>query len=188
MTLERRAEEWIVPFRDARHLTRARDWLLVVAPAATEPVRLAALTHDMERHFPGGPISDPGRHGPADPAYNAAHQERSARIVGDWLVDEGADVDLVERVRQLIRRHEFGGDAEQDLVQAADSLSWLETKADLPIGWLRDGRCDVPRALAQVDWMRDRLRLERARELAGPLHGQTAAEVLAEARRLGLAP
>jgi hypothetical protein len=183
------AEEWIAPFRDAHHLRRARDWLLEIEPAAGEALVLAALTHDMERHFPGGPVVDPGRCAPDDPEYNRAHQERSARIVGEWLREQGASGELAAQVAHLIERHELGGDAEQDLVQAADSLSFLETKTELMIRWLREGRCGPERALAQPRWMLERIRLGRARPLARPLCERAVAEIEAEIARLaGAAP
>ena len=181
--LVERAEAWIALFRDAHHLRRTRDWLLEIEPEASEALVLAALTHDMERHFPGGPIVDPGRKPPEDPEYNRAHQERSAQIVGDWLREQGAPEELASHVAHLIARHELGGDAEQDLVQAADSLSFLETKTDLLIGWLREGRCGPERALAQPRWMLERMRLEPARPLAQPLYERAVAQVEAEIAR-----
>jgi hypothetical protein len=175
--LELRADAWVEPYRDARHLRRTRDWLLVVEPDADEALRLAALTHDMERHYPGGPQHDPARFEPDDRTYNDEHQERSAAIVAGWLRREGAGRQLVADVEYLVARHEVGGDERQDLLQAADSLSFLETKTDLVVGWLRDGRCDVERALRQPRWMADRIRVARARPLAEPLLAQALAEV-----------
>jgi hypothetical protein len=183
-----RAEEWIAPFRDAHHLRRARDWLLELEPDASEALVLAALTHDMERHFPGGPQTDPRRYEPGDPEYNTAHQERSATIVSGWLLEQGASPELAEHVAHLIRRHELGGDEEQNLLQAADSLSFLETKIELMIAWLREDMCGPERAHAQPRWMLDRIQIERARELARPLYELAAAELDAEIARLAEAP
>ena len=64
--------------------------------------------------------------------------------------------------------HEIGGDAEADLLQAADSISFLEVNIDVPYAWMRAGRCDLERARAQHAWMFERIRLPQARELAGP--------------------
>ena len=175
--LEHRADAWVGTYRDAHHLRRTRDWLLVIEPDADEALRLAALTHDMERHFPGGPLVDPSRFEPSDPGYNGAHQDRSAEIVAGWLREQGATDALADDVAHLIRRHELGGDHRQDLLQAADSLSFLETKRDLMLGWLRDGRCDLDRALRQPRWMFDRIRVERARALAQPLLDDTLAAI-----------
>ena len=68
MTLEERALAWIEPYWNAEHLVRTRDWVLELEPDASEALRLAALTHDMERHFPGGPGSTCGDSGRTTPS------------------------------------------------------------------------------------------------------------------------
>lgn len=168
--LEQGALEWIEPYWNAEHLRRARDWLLVLDPEASEALRLAALTHDIERHFPGGPVEDL-RNAPEDNVeYRRAHAERSAGFVGEWLRAKAADDALVGEVERLIRLHEFGGDPDADLLQAADSLSFLEVNIDLPAKWAAEGRCSFARGLDQHRWMLERMRVERARKLAGPLY------------------
>jgi hypothetical protein len=164
------AEAWIEPYWNAEHLRRARDWLLVIEPDASEAAQLAALTHDMERHFPGGPEFDPGTMAPDEESYRIEHSRRSAAIVGDWLAEQGAGDELVTRVRGLIELHEVGGTPEANLVQAADSLSFLETNTGLVRGWVVKGRCDVERAKRQHKRMFERIQVERARELARPLY------------------
>jgi hypothetical protein len=172
-----KAERWIEPYWNAEHLRRTRDWLLELAPQASEGMILAALTHDMERHFPGGPEFDPATMAPADEAYREAHSERSAQIVGDWLRGEGAGAALVEEVERLIRLHEIGGDPEANLVQAADSISFLETNAGLVLGWYTEGRCGAERARAQHERMYGRIQVERARVLARPYHDRALAMI-----------
>lgn len=171
--LERTAETWIQPYTDAHHLRRTRDWALRLQPAAPIAVRLAALTHDMERHFPGGPTMDPASMEPDDVPYLRAHAGRSSAIVSSWLRDQGASLELVATVGDLVRRHETGGSPAADLVQAADSLSFLETKRSLMQRWLADGRCDLARAERQAAWMAERIRLPAARRLAEPLLAET---------------
>jgi hypothetical protein len=170
---ERTAETWIQPYTDAHHLRRTRDWALRLQPAASLPVRLAALTHDMERHFQGGPTMDPSSMEPDDARYLRAHAERSSAIVTSWLRDQGAWPELVAAVGDLVRRHETGGSPAADLVQAADSLSFLETKRTLMQRWLADGRCDLARAERQATWMAMRVRLPAPRPLAQPLLAET---------------
>jgi hypothetical protein len=171
--LERTADAWIQPYTDAHHLRRTRDWALRLQPAAPLAIRLAALTHDMERHFPGGPTMDPSSMEPDDARYLRAHAERSRAIVTSWLRDQGAWPELVAAVGDLVRRHETGGSPAADLVQAADSLSFLETKRTLMQRWLADGRCDRARAERQATWMAVRVRLPAARTLAEPLLAET---------------
>jgi hypothetical protein len=172
-----RADAWIEPYWNARHLRRTLDWMLVLDPEASEASRLAALTHDMERHFPGGPVMDPATTPPDDVAYRTAHAERSARIVGDWLRGGDAPTRLVEDVERLILAHEIGGVADEDVLQAADSLSFLEVNAGLVARWFTDGRCSRERAKEQLEYMFERIGVDRARELARPLREEALAVV-----------
>lgn len=165
-----RAAVWIEPYWNAEHLRRTLHWLLKLEPDAAEPIRLAALTHDMERHFAGGPVADRTLPPADDTVYLDAHAQRSARIVGEWLRDQGAADATVAEVERLVRLHEVGGDREADLLQAADSLSFLEVNVDVPYAWARRGECDLDRARAQHFWMFDRIKVPEARTLAQPLY------------------
>ena len=162
--LELAALEWIASYWNADHLVRTRDWVLELSPEAGLALRLAALTHDIERNFPGGPAP-----APADPGYARAHAERSASIVRDWLSSQGADEELAGSVCRLVAAHEVGGWPEADLLQAADSLSFLEVNATRPAAWVRDGRCDSAAARARLRGMRDRIHVDEAQRLADEL-------------------
>ena len=77
--------------------------------------------------------------------------------------------------------HEEGGWPEADVLQAADSLSFLETMAPLVVGWVESGRAPRERAAAKVQHSLDRMspRLTRARELAEPMLRDALAAVAA---------
>jgi hypothetical protein len=162
--LERAALEWIASYWNAEHLVRTRDWVVELDPGAGLPLRLAALTHDIERNFPGGPAPDP-----TDPDYVRVHSERSAQIVGEWLASQGASEELAGAVARLVSAHEVGGWVEADILQAADSLSFLEINATRPAAWVRDGRCSPAEARARLREMHDRIGVERARAPATAL-------------------
>ena len=164
-------------FANARHLLRARDWLVVLEPAASEAARIAALTHDCERAFPGGPRWSADDE-PDDRVYRDMHARRSADIAAAWLREQGADDLLVDRVHGLVLDHEWGGSAEADLVQAADSLSFLEVQGDLFAEWVAEGRCSPQRAIEQFRWMHDRIRVDRARPIASSLLATVEKELL----------
>jgi hypothetical protein len=174
VTLEDRALAWIEPYWNAEHLRRTRQWLLELDPGASEALRLAALTHDIERHFPGGPVNDLSVAPEDDMEYRRLHSERSARFVTQWLAGAGTEVGLIVDVERLIRAHEIGGDAEEDLLQAADSLSFLEVNVHLPAQWAAEGRCSLERGVDQHRWMFERIRVPRARVLAEPLYRKVA--------------
>ena len=138
--LEDDAMEWLDGFYQLEHLIATRMWAIKICPEASPEVKFAALTHDAERFFPGGPSSTP-TNGFDDPDYLFAHSTRSANIVEEWLRNRtpAPDEAFIRRVRRLILRHEIGGGWEADFVQAADSLSFLETLDWITVDWVRDG-------------------------------------------------
>lgn len=181
--LRERTREWVRAHykQSARHLIRAEEWLLILKPDASEEMLLAALTHDMERAFPGpdSPMIDPKR-GVDDPVYNMAHSERSARIVSAYLQEQGATQESIAQVARFIRVHEYGGNDEENFVQAADSLSFLEVNVDSFLSWLDGGNngisgdsvWDADAVGAKFTWMYERIQIPQARELARPLYDE----------------
>ena len=174
-TLRDHAREWVCAKYEhgARHLLQAEVWLQRLKPEASEELLLAALTHDMERAFPGpdSPTLDP-KQGVDNPVYITAHCERSARFVSVYLREQGASDECIEQVARLIRAHEYGGDGDENLVQAADSLSFLEVNVDVFLGWMDAGdeRWNADAVDAKFTWMYERIQVPQARELARPLY------------------
>ncbi len=170
--LPARARAWVQEVHPhARHLLRAEDWVVELDPAAGTALRLAAVLHDIERAFPD---EDAGWDSARDwdsPAYNRWHQDRCAVIASDWLREQEAPPELVAEVDRLVRVHEEGGWPEADLLQAGDSLSFLETMVPLVVGWVESGRAPRERAAGKVRNSVERLApgLDRARELAEPM-------------------
>jgi len=163
------ARTWVIdryPY-NRHHLLKALEWLDRVAPDSPEAVRLATLTHDMERAFPGP--DQPVIKTLSDPDYERLHSLRSARIVGAWLREQHAKEALVEHVEALIVAHEFGGWPEADLVQAADSLSFLETNIDLFLGFVRSGKHPAHEVRKKFNSMFGRIQVPRLKLLAQPL-------------------
>jgi hypothetical protein len=157
---------WIEPYYDSPHLRATVTWMLRLDPDAPEPLLLAALTHDMERYFPGGTQPDKAAGAWDDVEYNTRHMQRSATIVSDWLRRQGIADDFVRRVAAPILEHEFGGSPDGNLIQAADSLSFLDVDADLAGRWVLNGETTLEFARRKLDWMYERIALERARPLA----------------------
>jgi hypothetical protein len=83
--------------------------------------------------------------------------------VREWLEGQGAPADLVADVGRLIAAHEVGGSPEADLLQAADSLSFLEVNPTRPAAWVRDGVCDRSAARAKLRGTYDRIGVQAAR-------------------------
>ena len=170
--LVERATAWMADVHPHfRHMQRTLDWALEIEPGASEAVQIAAVTHDAERAYPDRAAGWDSAVSWGDPEYNRWHQERCAQIVADWLREQDADAALSEEVEKLVLVHEEGGWPEADVVQAADSLSFLETMIGVLAEWVQSGR--APRESAQGKARHSLERISRAlagaREEAEPL-------------------
>lgn len=176
--LELAAIGWLDGFYQLEHLLAAREWAMHLAGDASPELRFAALVHDAERFFPGGPSNTP-KDGFDNPDYLFLHSTRSADIVDAWLDTRGDQLSLAsrKRIRALILRHELGGNPEEDVLQAADSLSFLSTYDWLVVGWVRDGHYTVEGACEKLDWMLTRIRVPAALQLALPFYSDIVAKV-----------
>jgi len=153
----------------ASHLEQTLAWTIELEPSASEELQIAALSHDMERAFPEGSPKWESDRGWSDPLYDIAHSERSARFVGDFLRDAGLPEQKVREVVRLILAHERGGWHEADVVQAADSLSFLETMPRPVARWVFEGRASAGQARARIDHSVRRIRHPQAREIAAKM-------------------
>src|SRR5260370_3218595 len=91
------AESWVVPFENGRSLMRTKYWLVKLDPDAGEALRIAALTHDVERNFLGGP-AQPANLPANDRKYRDPHQARSAELVTKWLLEHKANPAFIQEV------------------------------------------------------------------------------------------
>jgi kynurenine formamidase len=167
-----RAQAWVADVHPhARHLERTLDWLLELDPEASEAARIAAATHDIERAYPDEASTWDSARDWDSVEYNRWHQDRCAEIVTSGLRERGAGEELTREVAGLVRVHEDGGWLEADLVQAADSLSFLETMVPLVLGWVESGRAPRERAEGKLRHSVDRISadLPRAREIGEAL-------------------
>jgi hypothetical protein len=176
--LEIQAAQWLDGFYELEHLLATRRWVLRLRPHASAELRLAALVHDAERHFPGGPTGTP-QGGFDDPDYLFAHSIRSADVVEKWLRERAGVMDekFIHRVRALVLRHEVGGGVEADVLQAADSLSFLETLDWLTVDWVRNGRYTKEEANQKLRWMLERIRPPEAGALGIPYYERAARDL-----------
>jgi kynurenine formamidase len=155
----------------ALHLERTLHWLLELDCNASEAACIAAATHDAERAYPDPSAGWDSAVSWDSPEYNQWHQDRCAEIVGATLRDLGAGEDIVRLTAGLVHVHEVGGWPEADLVQAADSLSFLETMVPAVIAWVEEGRAPRERAEGKLRHCVERISpgLPRARRLAAAM-------------------
>ncbi len=187
MTLRDSVREWVHARYEhgGLHLLQTEVWLQRLKPDASEEMLIAALTHDMERAFPGpdSPSLDP-KEGVDNPVYNNAHSGRSARIVSKYLREQGATQESIEEVARLIRAHEYGGDDEENLVQAADSLSFLEVNVEVFLEWMDAGdeKWNAEAVGDKFTWMYERIQVPEASELARPLYEEAMQKLESKTR------
>jgi hypothetical protein len=171
--LELDAITWMSGFYQLEHLLATREWARRLRADASPALLFAALVHDCERHFPGGPSGTPGK--PFDdPDYLFAHSTRSGDLAEKFL-RENAGVDdeaFIYEVRSLVLRHEIGGSPDADVLQAADSLSFLETLGWLTCEWVTSGVYAKERSIKKLRWSLERIRIPEAVIAAIPLYEQ----------------
>lgn len=175
--LELAAIDWLDGFYQLEHLLSTRAWTKRLNPTASAELMFAALVHDAERFFPGGPSGTPDT-AFDDPDYLFAHSIRSADIVEDWLRQQSEIPEsFIRRVRQLVLRHEIGGNMEEDVLQASDSLSWFDTLDWLAYEWASSGKLSHSKVCDKLDWMLTRIRPAIAMENALDIYRQAIASL-----------
>ena len=180
--LVERARAWVVAVHPhPYHLERTLAWLLELDPDAGDALQIAAVTHDIERAFPAAEDPFADNRDPTAGEYNDWHQRRCAQIVGEWLREQDAPEPLIAEVSKLVGVHELGGWPDADLLQAADSLSFLEVQTDHFAGLVRSGRLTLDAAQRKLRYMAERIRWEPAREIAEPMLETALARLAAQA-------
>jgi len=153
---------------EIEHLFQTERCLRQIEPKADVALRVAALTHDIERAFPAFKFPPHPKSGYTQEEYRRyqiKHSNRSARITGNLLKGLGVPKELIRNVRHLIRAHEVGGTPRFNLLQAADSISFLEVKAPLFISWISEKRT-WQEVKDKIDLMYNRIWHRKAKELA----------------------
>ena len=151
------------------HLTRTLYWIEKMKSDASEELRIAASSHDIERAFQSEADSSKKFN------YNwgeamEKHQVESGIIMFDFLLKAGYDPKKAERVRELVSKHEVGGDAEQNLLKDADSLSWLEISVPRHVNFIEEKGLEKEELKKKIDFMYNRITSEKAKEIAGSFY------------------
>ena len=97
--------------------------------------------------------------------------------MGEWLLAHGADPDFALEVVSLVSVHEDGGSPEAELLQAADSLSFLEVQVELFESMVEQGLLAAAAAEDKLNRMHDRIGPQRAREIAEPMFAAAHARI-----------
>ncbi len=156
---------------DIRHFERTVYWLKQLKPDADEALCLAAFAHDIERAFRDEAAKErfkASSKGFTDEDHLANHQNKGAEIIANYLKEQQAPKELIDRVQMLISKHEVGGNVDQNLLKDADSISYFENQIE---HFLTKKVADVGKDKVRVkfQWMFDRITSEKAKEVAKPM-------------------
>ena len=161
----------------AEHLVRTLDWLDALAPGAR---RGAAPGRAPARHrarLPRPGVALRLRRDWAFEVYVDYHQGRCARLLTRWLAEHGAEPALIADAVAIVAVHERGGWPDADLVQAADSLSFIETLSPLVLRWIAEGTTSRESGLEKMRAMWDRIQVAEAREQGRELYERVMREL-----------
>lgn len=142
------------------HLQRNSFWIQKLKPDADEALLIAGIAHDIERAF---------RFNSLKKLRKDIHQKRSAKIIVEFLTKRGAQKEMIKRVKFLVSKHEEGGNADQNLLKDADSISFLENNVYMFLKMMvpRRGKKKVRQ---KFDWMYSRITSKKAKSIAKPMY------------------
>ena len=153
--------------RGIKHFLRTVHWIKELRPDADEAMQIAAVAHDIERAYrEKETVYDVfKKKGFQDKDFLTNHQEKGAKIIFDFLHEQGASNELIERVRMLISKHEVGGNNDQNTLKDADSISFFENNAmhfvDVMVKKIGNNQVKE-----KFDWMFNRITSKDAKQIA----------------------
>ncbi len=157
--------------RGIKHFLRTVYWIKKLKPDADEAMLIAAVAHDIERAYRDREKIKAvfKARGLADFNFLEYHQKKGVQITEDFLREQKADEELIERVKTLIREHESGGNEDQNILRDADSVSFFENNA---IHLIDDRAEEYGKAHVRekLEWMFNRITSRKAKEISKPLY------------------
>ena len=172
--LYNQAEEFVKEsFRKAggdhgfKHFVRTVHWVKKLKPDPDEAMLIAAIAHDIERAFRDKEKMKEAlrSNGFKSETFLNIHQTKGAKIIADFLEQQEADPKLIERVKMLVGKHEFGGNEDQNILKDADSIRFFENNLDHFIK-VKVDQVGKDRVKEKFDWMFNRISSKKAKQIA----------------------
>ena len=120
---------------DLLHAKNTLVWLLRFNSRASQALRIAAFAHDVERALENKKIHR------ADfndfDAFKTAHARNSSKVLMEILTECDIHGSISHEACSLVSLHEFGGNANADLLMNVDSISYFDV--NLPLYFQREG-------------------------------------------------
>lgn len=115
----------------------AEEWVVRLAPQASDALRLAARAHHLRRWELPRSDYPPGRAGYL--RWRRAQQQRHARDLAAIADDAGVDESVSVRATEIVSKKGLGSDPEVQTFEDAVSLTFLETELGPVASRLADG-------------------------------------------------
>jgi len=154
------------------HFDRTVYWVKILKPDADEAMLIAAYAHDIERSFRDKTDEELKHLSFKDPFFLKYHAEKGAEIIGDFLFQNEAPQELIDRVKILVSTHEVGGDDDQNILQSADTISFLEDQDKVDRFIARMGSQGKNIIQEKFKWMYERAQLPKAKEIVKPFYDE----------------
>lgn len=136
---------------ELKHSELVLKWVLNLKPDADEALKIAAISHDINRAITKITEKDLQDFLKID-KFKKEHAIRSAQFIADILKKYNFPQAIVDKVKHLVENHEFGGDEESNILKDADSLAYFDY--NIPSYLKRNGR---ERAQEKIKFMYKRL-------------------------------
>ncbi len=140
------------------HAGLVLKWVCELKPDADEALKIAALSHDIDRAITGITEKDLKDFSQLN-EFKKEHCLRSAKFICDILLKHEYPLAVIEKVKHLVENHEFGGDIETSILTDADSLAYFDY--NIPSYLKRNGE---ERTTEKIKFMYNRLS-EKAKSL-----------------------
>lgn len=133
------------------HASLVLKWVCKLKPEADEALKIAALSHDIDRAMTGITEKDLKDFSQIN-EFKKEHSIRSAKFICDILIKHEYSPEVIKKVKHLVENHEFGGDAETNILTDADSLAYFDY--NIPSYLKRNGK---ERTREKIKFMYNRL-------------------------------
>jgi hypothetical protein len=161
------------------HLLRTLYWLEQLRPNANEALRIASISHDIERAFRQKDVKEIVKKigGLTSREYFEKHEIRGAEIIGGHLEKQGARKKLIERVKMLVSRHERGGNDDQNLLKDADSIGFFEIYVTGKLMQEMVEHIGKDEAKKKIDFMYNRISADKVRKIVKKWYDKAIADL-----------
>jgi len=158
-----------------KHLERTVYWVKKLKPNADEAFLIAAFAHDIETAFAWKKLQKNYKPKFVDKSQLKKHQKEGAEIIGEFLKNQGANPEMVKRVKMLISKHEEGGNEDQTLLRDADSISFFENNVGIFLKIAK--KAGKERVKQKFDWMYNRITSKKAKDIAKPWYWKAISDL-----------